>query len=88
MTETEANNCRTGTTGCKICVGDNCNGKVDFQRCHRCDGVDCPQIQGATENLYTCNAYLDECGIQIGEFYVSFITKDRLLRLSNGWTDL
>ena len=65
LTQEELLGCLAGTTGCKLCTGDWCNTKQNFQKCYSCNSVDqdCPQIQTGQQNLVTCANYLDQCAI-------------------------
>lgn len=69
MSVGEVNLCNSGRT-CKICEGDNCNGKLNFQSCYTCNSAtdpNCVQAQLAeTSTKTTCNEYLDECVMYIG----------------------
>ncbi|XP_059616475.1 protein psiQ-like [Phlebotomus argentipes] len=60
--------CQRGAQ-CKLCDGNNCNEKVDFQRCYSCNsannGASCYNAQD-TANQATCSDYMDSCIVAIG----------------------
>uniref|UniRef100_A0A1B0CQC0 DUF753 domain-containing protein n=2 Tax=Lutzomyia longipalpis TaxID=7200 RepID=A0A1B0CQC0_LUTLO len=61
--------CQRGTT-CKLCDGNNCNEKVDFQRCYTCNsansGAACTDLQDVA-NQAVCTDYMDSCIVAIGQ---------------------
>lgn len=62
LTESKLQECLDGVT-CKICHGNNCNQKREFQRCATCnseDDVNCATVKNnLTEKV--CSDYLDVC---------------------------
>lgn len=61
------NYCRAGSGTCKTCMGDNCNKKVNFQRCYHCDSQIDKQCFGPTWVLRdkVCPRYFDHCYTQV-----------------------
>lgn len=63
----ELSDCTENPDNCKICTGNNCNRKAEFQKCHSCNSgshVDC--VYGTDKiPIATCRNYLDTCGIKI-----------------------
>lgn len=62
---------------CKICEGDNCNGKLNFQSCYSCDTSTNP-ICGAMSSLTdvpkkTCADYLDDCVTYFSKLEVFYL---------------
>lgn len=55
---------------CKICEGDNCNWKWEYQSCYTCnseDDVNCLEAQSSTTSVptTTCKEYHDECATYV-----------------------
>lgn len=64
LTNDEQNMCNENGLYCKTCRGNDCNAKVSFTSCKKCnsttDGTAC--IRGAsTAPSVTCRDYMDEC---------------------------
>uniref|UniRef100_A0A1L8DNW0 Putative conserved secreted protein n=2 Tax=Nyssomyia neivai TaxID=330878 RepID=A0A1L8DNW0_9DIPT len=61
--------CQRGAQ-CKLCDGNNCNAKVDFQRCYTCNsassGAACLNLQDGSINQAVCSDYMDTCLTAIG----------------------
>lgn len=60
----DRNNCSPGNNTCKMCFGDQCNRKANFQTCYSCTSendneqcIDSPK--NSTE--ITCSNYMDHC---------------------------
>ena len=66
-------NCLNGDTTCKICKGERCNSRTEFQTCYTCNSttdLNCAQINNI-DNLPTkvCHDYSDVCQMYaVGKF--------------------
>lgn len=67
VTHYEIEMCRTQSPLCKTCIGNDCNAKRTFQKCHVCnssDSVNCIRAPW-TFKTQTCRNYLDECFVHV-----------------------
>lgn len=55
--------CRGNSNRCKICKGNNCNSKIDFQYCYTCTSKDNPDCVNSDpiDTVTICPNYMDQC---------------------------
>lgn len=66
LNEVELNDCNAGGD-CKLCYGQNCNRKIEFQSCLQCNSThanDCV-YGGETVPTAICREYLDFCMVRV-----------------------
>lgn len=63
LTIIESQNCNTHSGTCKICQGNNCNVRLQFQECYECNSRNDPRCarNPKSTGVKTCNWYYSSC---------------------------
>lgn len=67
ITHHEIRECRINDKNCKVCLGDDCNAKIGFQRCRYCNSKESINCIRGPSGVQTklCREYLDGCYVRV-----------------------